>query len=579
MIVCGRCGYEGEYTGRTCPKCRAEFSFSENELTAVKERLREAEENEDFSGILEYRHILADTGDTAAEREYAEMLRRGGTVKCDLDGAMRYFFRAAEKNDPYSAYRYSRLVSRSSDRVGGFWLLYSALLGAEEAYVDAAELLDREDMWQTANYYYTLAAVAGNSDAAVTMAKRYYNGIGAEKCEEYAKWYLDLLTIPPIFAIPLAYRLRSVRAKEPPTNEFPSFDAYLHQLARTAKGYELFTAYHHLNEILCERGDVEAKAALGILYAEGRGCREDLRLSHTLLRSAAESGSLTAHEYLATLYLEGRGTSPDTERAMLHYRAAAEGGLIDNYERIGDIYAEGKYTDRDIAKATELYETAAALGSERAAKKAEKYKALRERYFKEAKSATDKSVAFRSFAISAAMGYRPAELELARCYEHGVGTKVDRARAYYWYKTAYSHGVNAAAYELGLCYSRGKGIAFNFREAVHYLGIAERLGQQRAREERLRLYENKRKKMTRSLYSTGISLLYMKKFSEAARVISGASELGYPKAIYTLGCFLEFGIGLPVDKERAFELYECAYSLRFRDPRQTYKLKILRMIR
>ena len=28
MIVCERCGYEGEYTGKACPKCRAEFSFT-----------------------------------------------------------------------------------------------------------------------------------------------------------------------------------------------------------------------------------------------------------------------------------------------------------------------------------------------------------------------------------------------------------------------------------------------------------------------------------------------------------------------------------------------------------------------
>ncbi|MBQ8719792.1 MAG: sel1 repeat family protein [Clostridia bacterium] len=579
MIVCEKCGYEGEYTGKACPECKSEFSFEERELAAVRERLIEAEMNENFREVLEYRHILADSGDTAAEREYAQMLERGGTVKCDLDGAMRYFFRAAQKNDPYSAYRYSRLVSRSSDRSGNFWLLYAAILGAEDAYVGAAELLDRDDECDTANYYYTLAALAGNTDAAVTMAKRYYNGIGAEKCEEYAKWYLELMTIPPIYAIPLAYRLRSVRPVEPPTQVFPNYDAYLKKLARSAKGYELYTAYYHLNEILFERGDLEAKATLGILLAEGLGCGEDLRLAVKYLISASSEGSAIAQEYLGNLYLEGRGVEADALRAIEHYKMAADGGLIDNYERIGDIYSGGKYIERDIAKAVVLYDTAAACGSESAAKKAEKYKTLRERYFKEAKAAGDDAVAFRSFAISVAMGYFPAELELAKCYEHGRGTKVDRARAFHWYKSAYEHGVRAAALELGLSYARGKGVAFNFKEAVRYLSVAERFGYRVAEAEKRRLYENKRKKMTRSLYSAGISLLYMKKFDEAARVIAGVAELGYAKAIYTLGCFLEFGIGVSVDKERAFELYECAYSLRFRDPRQTYKLQILRMIR
>jgi hypothetical protein len=41
----------------------------------------------------------------------------------------------------------------------------------------------------------------------------------------------------------------------------------------------------------------------------------------------------------------------------------------------------------------------------------------------------------------------------------------------------------------------------------------------------------------------------------------------------------EFGLGGYTDREGAKALYEYSYREKFRDPRQEYKLKILRMTR
>jgi TPR repeat protein len=62
----------------------------------------------------------------------------------------------------------------------------------------------------------------------------------------------------------------------------------------------------------------------------------------------------------------------------------------------------------------------------------------------------------------------------------------------------------------------------------------------------------------------------------ASCFLSLAVELEYPKAIYSLGCLYEFGMGVPTDKERAYAMYERAYSLLFRDPRSKFKLSILK---
>ena len=136
------------------------------------------------------------------------MLERGDSVPRDLDAAMEYYYMAAEKNDATSAYRYSRLAERTSDKAASFWLLYSAALGCVEAYPALADKLARDGDDELANYYYALSAAYDDTDSIVTLAKRYYNGVGTEQNLPYAKWYMDKLTLPPIHAaaIPEAWR-------------------------------------------------------------------------------------------------------------------------------------------------------------------------------------------------------------------------------------------------------------------------------------------------------------------------------------------------------------------------------------
>ena len=102
MFTCNRCGYAGPYVDATCPMCRAKLTPSTAELDTVRRSLSEALERGDVASIAECRHILADAGDTEAQKDYASMLEHGKVVTQDLDGAMRYFGLAAQKNDAYA---------------------------------------------------------------------------------------------------------------------------------------------------------------------------------------------------------------------------------------------------------------------------------------------------------------------------------------------------------------------------------------------------------------------------------------------------------------------------------------------
>ena len=581
MFKCKECSYIGEYVSAVCPYCRRPIVLTQEEIVQKKKELEAALEARDHEAAIELMHILADAGDRDAQRDYGAALEAGELVTRDLDGAMKYFARAAEANDPVAAYRYSRLAERHNESTADFWLRYSAVLGCIEAYPPLAARLSREGDEESASYFYSLAALSDDVDSIVTMAKRCYEGIGTERSEAHAKWYLDKLFIPPIHALKLAYRLRSVKAEEPSAPVLKDYDRILHRLVAVAVEKGFNTAAHKLYEILSERGDMNARMRLGVMYAEGIGCSIDAAQAAFLLESAAAHGNAEAAKRLGDLYLVGRTVEKNAELALAHYRRAASLGMTNAYESMGDVYYEGSLVERDIAEAIRLFELAAKEGYESAARKAEELKRRRRLLFERAEDLKDSSPdeAFKCYAVSAGMGYTPAYVGLADCYLHGIGTGRDRARAYVWYKKAVEAGERSAFYPLALCFSRGIGVAFSFEAAVKLLSVCVRLGNEDAKAELTALYERKARHLTKSAYAKGMELIYMKKFADAERVLLACIKARHAKGIYTLGCINEFGLGTPTNRERAFKLYECAYDLGFRDPEARYKLRILKMAR
>ena len=581
MVTCKNCGYVGDYTQEPCPLCHTKFALTSEEVKAELDALRTAVKNKEFDKAAEGYRILAEDGYTEAEKEYAKILEKGQLVPRNYDLAMEYFYRAVKKDDAYAAYRYSRLMSRENDELSLFWLIYSALLGCAEAHPLVAEEFAKKGYYKDACYFYSLASQAGDAESTVRIARMYYDGIGVEKSAEYAKWYMDKLRIPPIYAIKLAYNLRSVSAKEPISAPPKTFDGLLYRLKNQAREYGFSHVYLKLSEILADRGDAESVAVIGCALIQGDGYPQDFAQGIKMLTRAAAMNNVYATTSLAQLYHLGKYTEKDIKTALGYYDAAGRLGSAASYEMAGDIYSKGEEIEINYAKATDYYNRALKLGSLSALRK---YDALKQRRIELYTNATvlentlpDK--AFELYTEASDMGHAGATHRLALCYEFGTGTKKDRRKAFSLYAKAVSLGDYDALLPLGICYARGIGTRLDYAKAKETLIKAERIGIVGVKNAIEILMEQKKKKFARKYYSAAMRLIYMKKFDVAKNYLDAAAELMNPRAIYTLGCLYEFGMGAPCDKDRAYSLYEKSYSLFFRDPRAKYKLSVLRMLK
>ena len=355
----------------------------------------------------------------------------------------------------------------------------------------------------------------------------------------------------------------------------------LKELYEKAESFGFDTALMKISEMLAEKGDKDARATIGILMIEGRGCEKNITEGIDHLKHAARLDCMRAYNYLGDIYSQNLIVPRDMDAAMEYYEAAGDLGSPEAYELLGDICHDGTLVDLDIARAVDFYDLAARDGSESAKKKSDKIKVERQRLYEEALETQQNSQkeAFRLFAISCSMGHTEATYRVADCFYRGLGTEKNRKQAFLWYKEAATLGSLDAIFSLGLCYEHGIGTRLDFERAKDTFLKAEMLGDGRAHDEIINMMERKLAKFSRSIYSAAMRLMHQKKFKLAKSYLDIAAELSYPKAIYTVGCLYEFGIGVECDKDKAYELYETAYSLRFRDPRAKYKLIVLKMLK
>lgn len=580
MIKCKECGRENLQRDYKCPTCGSPPELSEGERLELIREAEYAKSNNMYTQMVEIYKFLAAAGESYGERELALLLEKGLLLPRDTDAAMKYFYSAATKGDPLSAYKYSSLMV-GNQALCDFWLAFSALNECTDAYRDAFALYDRYKEKRASAYYCYLLAEMNDEDAIVEMARRHLYGDGVEQNERIARWYIERLDRIPLYAIKLGRRLQSVleRGIRPEPPSFEDKERIIRRLIAAAKKYKYNKVLLLLCNLYSRLGNKNSEVYLALLHIEGIEFPKNAEKGISMLRDGVRSGSVMAAKCLGDLYGKGEFIEPDRDLASYYYRCAAEMGGDGEWERLGDIFSDGILTEPDYALALSLYERGAALGDFGCKRKLKLLEEERERCYVEATKIERSSPeeAFPLYKRAVESGYLPAHVRLGWYYERGIGTRVNRKAAFNHYLAAYNAGDRRATESLGRCYARGIGVAFDFKKATELLSIAREMGSQSADKELRRLYENKKRHMLRSLYSTAMELYYNGKYDIAIGMLEVCMNLGLGDATYAIGCLHEFGIMRDADRKSAMRYYKKAQEQGFSDPRQYHKQSMLRL--
>ena len=116
---------------------------------------------------------------------------------------------------------------------------------------------------------------------------------------------------------------------------------------------------------LAEQGNVNAQVYLGIMYENGRGVPQDLKLAFEWFAAAALKGHPVAQTELGAFYGQGKvvpGVPKDFKLAYKWYAKAAEQGFAQAQFLLGNLYLTGQGVPKDFKLAFEWFAKSAEQG-------------------------------------------------------------------------------------------------------------------------------------------------------------------------------------------------------------------------
>jgi TPR repeat protein len=222
---------------------------------------------------------------------------------------------------------------------------------------------------------------------------------------------------------------------------------------RAAAALKPFSGWH----------DPEAQAALGDMYANGLGVKEDDAKAFALATASANTGLAYAETLLGTLYQQGKGTNVDDTQAAFWFRQAALQGNADAQTKLGEAYVMGIGVGQDYGQAASLFAEAADQADAVA-----QYD-LGRLYVIGLGEPRDDGQAASLFQRSAALGNLDAQIQLGILYHAGAGVPRDDAKAVTLFRPGAVSGKAVAEYYLGLAYAKGEGVAADPAQAITWL--------------------------------------------------------------------------------------------------------------
>ena len=253
------------------------------------------------------------------------------------------------------------------------------------------------------------------------------------------------------------------------------------------------------------RGDPEALANLGMMYANGLGCRASNETAVRLMRQAAQSGNHLGQAALGCMHLLGHGVSRDPHKAAKYIHASAEQGDPSAQFFLAVMHLHGEGVKRDGNRALHWMALAAHRGDPRAM-----YHLAIMQLQNNPARCTQPATLLKAVAEKGAWAF-----VMEDAHEDYVNGRLDSAL--FRYLSLAEAGMEVAQWNAGVMLEEGAGEGSFFSKGSN---------------ERLKL---------------------------AQRMYRRSADQGYPAAILKVGDSLFEGwTGDPSDKERAAALYRYA---------------------
>lgn len=466
-----------------------------------------------------------------------------------LAEAVVFYREAVKANIPCAAYGVYRClvaekIEKNQERLKeeGFWLRTAAELGDTLACYFLAKQLAHSGDLQGAAYFLRKSAEGGHETASLKMA---YSAVRAKQPGE-ARYYLDnIVKTSKLAKLWLFFLGKNGDRITPTPLVLEGGSASRLALGKYAESLNLpHLAYRYfaMAEDLAEGMFLRAK-----YDAEGLG--EDKSLPDLLhdLELAGSMGETRAYLYLASVMLSAGDHESTRKKAFDYYTQAARGGNREGQRKLGDCYYEGTLCPKHVEHALRWYGAAAEQGDSIAAERVQELSQALATITAAAEAAVaggDFHGALRLYVECADMGHTTSACRAAEMFEAGQGCDRNLRLAATYYQKAVEGGSIEAVYRLGMLYSQNKGVRFSYKLASKLLSVAGENGYAEAGAQLEHLRQRRQTHAIKQMYATGSELYHMGKVDEAIRYFLTAAQLGYPKAMYMVACFAEFGDGM-----------------------------------
>ena len=298
-----------------------------------------------------------------------------------------------------------------------------------------------------------------------------------------------------------------------------------------------FEKAHDILENLIKTGTGEYSRLARVLRFDSTPADIDLEWSIATIKNLASKSNAIAMTRLGSWYKRGIYVPINPEEAVRLYTLSAIQGYADAQFNLGMCYETGYMVELNIKEAVRLYKLAAKKGNANA------QHSIGRHYECGNIVEMNLKTAIRFFKLAAKQGHVKAQCDLGRIYELGNGVEKNIKKAIRFYKLATYQGYALAQHALECTYlneiSNGIDTENNLMELTNlywYLGdkiSLDKLG---------RCYE----------YGYGVELNLEKAFE----LYKHSADLKYAFSQYNLGRCYEYGYGVKKNLKEAFRLYE-----------------------